>query len=65
MAYICYIHQSRTEHVPYMEVLAAASVEEARVRAFLLLRERPHCDRAELWEDDALIDSFGRNEMAE
>jgi hypothetical protein len=63
MSYICYVYE-RQGAVPYMEVLAARSLEEARAKVRGLLFERPHCNTAELWDDDRLVHAFGREELA-
>ena len=63
MSYICYVYE-RQGDVPYMEVLAAASIEEARGKVRLLLAERPHCTTAELWNDDQLVQAYAREELA-
>jgi hypothetical protein len=63
MSYICYVYE-RPGDVPYMEVLAARSLDEARAKVRGLLAERPHCNTAELWDDDRLVHAYDRAELA-
>ena len=63
MSYICYVYE-RGGAVPYMEVLAAQSLDEARTKVRGLLSERPNCAIAELWSDDRLVHAFDRQELA-
>jgi hypothetical protein len=63
MSYICYVYE-RQGAVPYMEVLAARSVEDARAQVRGLLAERPYCTTAELWDEDILVHAFDRVELA-
>ena len=63
MSYICYVYE-RQGAVPYMDVLAARSLEEARAKVRGLLSERPYCTTAELWDDDRLVHAFDRGELA-
>ena len=63
MSYICYVYE-RPGDVPYMEVLAARSLDEARIKVRGLLVERPHCTTAELWNDERLIHAYDREELA-
>ena len=62
MSYICYVYERR-EHVPYMEVLPANSLQEASERARRLLRDRPQCKLTEIWEGDQLVRTFERGEL--
>jgi len=59
MPYVCYVHDPRAP-VPYMEVLAEISLEEAAAAARRLLRERPEAETAELWQEDDLIRTLAR-----
>jgi hypothetical protein len=54
MSIFCYVHK-RTGGVPHFEVLAEMSKDEAIARATALLADRPDGERAELWDDEALI----------
>ena len=63
MSYICYVYE-RPGDVPYMEVLAVRSIDEARDKVRSLLAERPQCTMAELWNDDRLVHAYDREELA-
>ncbi|HYF23020.1 MAG TPA: hypothetical protein VD929_06445 [Caulobacteraceae bacterium] len=63
MAFICYIYPP-IGRVPYMEVLDHATLEQAADHARRLLRDRPDCDLAELYEDDRPVAKIGRDEIA-
>jgi hypothetical protein len=63
MSYICYVYE-REGNVPYMEVLAVRSVQEARAKVRGLLAERPNCKTAELWNDDRLVHAYDREELS-
>lgn len=53
MSYICYVYQG-DDQVPYMEVLGDLAADAAKARLRQLLRERPHADRAELWDGETI-----------
>jgi hypothetical protein len=63
MSILCYVHR-QTGGVPHFEVFADMSREEAVRRAAALLADRPDGERAELWDDDQLIFTVGRQEGA-
>jgi hypothetical protein len=51
---MCYVHRT-SGGVPHFEVLPDVSRDEAIRRALDLLSQRPDGQRAELWDEDALI----------
>lgn len=62
MSFICYIYQS-DDQVPYMEVLGDLPTDAARLRVRQLLRDRPHCARAELWEGEDVVMRLRQDEI--
>jgi hypothetical protein len=54
MSFICYVHRLDAG-TPYMEVLGTTDLSEAEILAAELLRDRPGCGTAEIFEDDVRV----------
>ena len=63
MPYFCSIHRT-TGGVPYFEVLPQSERERALNRAAELLADRPDGERAEVWEDETLIQTLSKTVAA-
>lgn len=57
MTYICLI-ETRTSAVPYMEVLAAATLDAAREQTRRLMREHGSPVAAHIFRDDERLDTL-------
>jgi len=63
MPYFCYIHRT-SGGVPHFEVLPQLDRQEALRRAAELLADRPDGERADVWEDETLVQTLSRTVAA-